>query len=414
MAANLIPLEQAAAMLRVTPDTLDDMRKRGDIHALRDGTSWKFKRMELQRVADDMGMTLADASEAGAPETGDVGSSGTSGLALDLDLDEGGGTPTAVGSPEQAVATPPPVPGGDSEISLSADDGGSDPSLGAGVSDVLLGDGTDGVAQGGGSGSIAFEGSDVGLRSDLTLSQDDQLALGDGDDNLTLGGGDSEVRLDEEDEESVLEGGSDVTRGAGDTGINLKPSDSGLNLEEVPLDLAGSSVSSLELPEDDDIIALDDLEVSPDDATQLRADEDFQLAPSATTPESEEEDSGSQVIALEDSDSFKAQGTGSVLGSLDGVEPLLGEEPAEPLVDDTALAETPAPVTLPRDFVAPAPEMAYSIWNILSLLAILLLLSVTGMLMTDLMRNMWSWDGTFSASTPIMDGIIQLLGGMGP
>ena len=38
--------------------------------------------------------------------------------------------------------------------------------------------------------------------------------------------------------------------------------------------------ASNELPEDDDMIDLDDLEASPDDATQLRVDEDFQLAPS--------------------------------------------------------------------------------------------------------------------------------------
>ena len=53
--------------------------------------------------------------------------------------------------------------------------------------------------------------------------------------------------------------------------------------------------------------------------------------------------------------------------------------------------------------------MAYSIWNVLSLLLIVLLLAVTGMLMTDVLRNMWSWDGTYSASTPIMDAMIRLL-----
>ena len=222
----------------------------------------------------------------------------------------------------------------------------------------------------------------------------------DDDDDLTIG--DDEAVTLGEDKESALEGGSDVTRGAGDTGINLRPSDSGLNLEEVPLDLAGSSVSSLELPEDDDIIALEELEASPDEATQLRADEDFQLAPSADLQQ-DEEDSGSQVIALEDSQAFAEAGG----GGLEDVGPLL---PGSGAADDIDIQQEVRPVTTPRDFLAAAPEMPYSIWNILALLLIVVTLSLTGMLMTDVVRNMWSWDGTYSASTPLMDSAVRLLG----
>jgi hypothetical protein len=59
---------------------------------------------------------------------------------------------------------------------------------------------------------------------------------------------------------------------------------------------------------------------------------------------------------------------------------------------------------------APLPEAPYSIWNIIALLTIFVILGLTGMLMADLIRNMWSWTETFTASTPIMDMMVKLVG----
>lgn len=407
-------------MLGISPERLNEMRQAGDIHGLRDGSSWKFKLQELERVAEEMGITLGPGGQAdeGLLDVGDLGPAGASELVLDLE-DEGGDSPTTVGK-EKAVraddselkleseAGPGSVSGaGDSHVSLVPEGEGSALDLGGGASDVLGGTGV-GHKAAGGSGSLEFEGSDLGLASDLSLGDDQELSLSDDEQSSTSDvtvGEDQELALDEDDS-SVLAGGSDLKRGAGDTGINLAPSDSGLNLEEVPLDLAGSSVSSLELPEDDDIVALEDLEAGPDEATQLKADEDFQLAPSAGVGDQDEEDSGSQVIPLEVGESF------GLPGAEEGVEPLIGAEGAQGggEVTDAMIAEEAKPVTMPREFYAAAPEMPYSVWNVLSLLVIVLLLSVTGMLMTDVIRNIWSWDTTFSASTPIMDAMIRMLG----
>lgn len=412
MAGKFIPLKQAAQMLGLTADKLSDLRQRGEVHALRDGASWKFKKEELERFAEEQGITLAEADDEGLLDVGDLGPTGTSELVLDLDAEEGE-SPTTVGGSSGGGAKPSggakPTGGGDSELglegdsghqgdsqlSLASDHGGSDVNL-LGGSDIM--GGTD-VGLQGGSGELDFEGSGLGLASDLSLS-DDITGAGDDEDSSTID--DDSVTLGE-DKESALEGGSDVTRGTGDTGINLRPSDSGLNLEEVPLDLAGSSVSSLELPEDDDIIALEELEASPDEATQLRADEDFQLAPSADLQQ-DEEDSGSQVIALEDSEAFAQAGAA---GGLEDVGPLL---PGAGGTEDIDMQQEAKPITMPREFYAPPPEMPYSIWNVLALLLIVVTLSLTGMLMTDVLRNMWSWDGTYSASTPIMDSMIRMLG----
>lgn len=413
MAGKIIPLKQAAEMLGMTSDKLNDLRQRGEIHAMRDGSSWKFKREELERVADELGVTLTDAEDEGLLDVGDLGPTGASELVLDLDADEAGESPTTVAQgggdakgksgadSDLGLATDGRgKSAADSEISLVSEHGGSDVNLLGTTSDVF--GGTD-VGFKGGSGELEFEGSGLALASDLSLGDDlKKPASGSASgDDLTLGD-EAEVTL-EEDKESALEGGSDVTRGAGDTGINLRPSDSGLNLEEVPLDLAGSSVSSLELPEDDDIIALEELEASPDEATQLRADEDFQLAPSADLAQ-DEEDSGSQVIALEDSAAFAEAGAA---GGLEDVGPLL---PGAGAGEDIDIQQEAKPITTPREFLAPPPEMPYSIWNVLALLAIVVILSLTGMLMTDVIRNMWNFEGTFSASTPIMDTMVRLLG----
>jgi hypothetical protein len=50
------------------------------------------------------------------------------------------------------------------------------------------------------------------------------------------------------------------------------------------------------------------------------------------------------------------------------------------------------------------------VWNILSLTLCVLLLAVGGMMMVDLMRNMWSWNETYSVNSALMDGILGALG----
>ena len=280
MAAKYIELKQAAEQLGVSEDKLNDMRLRGDILAVRDGSSWKFKEDELHRVADDLGVTLGGADD----EAG-----GESDLALDVEGDEFATAPTEIGSSEDFAAgleeeggEIPAEPASSSDVSLVPDAEGSglnlvpDDSAGdilAGSDVSLDSSGTGGL----GTGELEFEGSDLDLGSDISLDDGDELALDeDSGDEITLGKDEEELALTDDDE-LVLDGGSDVTGGAGDTGINLtSPSDSGLNLEEEPLELAGSSVSSLELPEDDELADLDDL-----DATAGVADEDFQLEPSA-------------------------------------------------------------------------------------------------------------------------------------
>ena len=72
--AKLIPMHEAAQMLGLTFEELNDLRSRNEIFGYRDGSSWKFKEEEIQRVAAlraaDMRAGPGDAKEE------DEGSSG--------------------------------------------------------------------------------------------------------------------------------------------------------------------------------------------------------------------------------------------------------------------------------------------------------------------------------------------------
>ena len=63
--AKLIELKEAAERLGITPDELTEMRSRNEIFGYRDGTSWKFKPEEIERVANEMGLRseAADISD---------------------------------------------------------------------------------------------------------------------------------------------------------------------------------------------------------------------------------------------------------------------------------------------------------------------------------------------------------------
>ena len=119
------------------------------------------------------------------------------------------------------------------------------------------------------------------------------------DDDLVLGGSDK---------------GSDVTIG-GDSGISLvDPADSGLSLEQ-PLDLGGAGEESLELGEDD---MLAPGEAGGSSPAQVKTDDDFLLTPLEETSDTEESESGSQVIALDTEGDEAATMLGDAAGAVHG------------------------------------------------------------------------------------------------
>jgi hypothetical protein len=86
----------------------------------------------------------------------------------------------------------------------------------------------------------------------------------------------------------------------------------------------------------------------------------------------------------------------------------LGKAPSVDIGAALGGAGQPVSYAQPAGAVAASlPEAPYSIWNVLGLLACVLVLALTGMLMTDLMRNMWAFDSSQVASTGLMDAFLS-------
>ncbi|HEX4132076.1 MAG TPA: helix-turn-helix domain-containing protein [Pirellulales bacterium] len=157
MASKLVPLNDAAAHLGVTPEELSEMRQRGDVYGYRDGASWKFKVEDLD--------AYKAKSEGGSGLGSDVGLSG---------LGLGGSGLSALGIKPDAIGGESAASGSD----LSSSAGGS--GLGISESDIGLG----------GSG-IGLADSGLGLGSDLGGSKPG--SLGGGDEEVVLLGGDDDA-----------------------------------------------------------------------------------------------------------------------------------------------------------------------------------------------------------------------------
>lgn len=445
MAGKFVSLQDAAKMIGVTPEALVEMRSKGAIFGYRDGASWKFKVEEVERVLRERGVE-ARQSDSGVLNADDeefesLISGLSSKILAEKAQEEPGVEPGSVLVSEQELGIsatgqstiigkeqPAQPKASDSDLRL-ADESSKDILAGgsgklvdapgskldlASASDVLSGSdlklasgsGTGempAVASGSGTGPVPATkpGSSAAMRAakDISLSDDEDLDLSASDSAL-----DEEIRP----KAGSTGKGSDVTLGSGDSGINLAPSDSGISLEEEPLDLGGSGVDSLELPEE----AMLGGEADRDEATQLKVDNEFQL--SADVTQEEESDSGSQVIALEDSESFDREAA-TMLRPAEAAP--LGGEMFQPLAPEGAVAaegfEQPAlsvAPTQPAYVSVAAMEPAYSVWNVLSLTVVVLLLALSGMLMVDVMLNMWQYNGTSSLSTGLADALVAMFG----
>jgi hypothetical protein len=185
-----------------------------------------------------------------------------------------------------------------------------------------------------------------------------------------------------------------------DSGISLQtPTDSGLSLEEEGVDMGGSSISALELPEDEAV----ELEAEPEQ--KLKKDEEFLLSPSDEMF-TDESDSGSQVIALEDSAAFDQEA-----GMLGGPGALLADTGMDQQLDALGGAAGTTPMVAPAYGPRVMPEADYSTWNIVGLLVILFLFTLTGIFMGDIMNNMWAWEDGLDVSSSIATGITDGLFG---
>ena len=366
MAMKFYNVEKVAELLGITPAEVNEMRERQELHGYRDGADWKFKADDIDQMA------ASKTPDAGGDDQEDI-------LLTEVEL--GQSNPSASGT----VLGPAPPDALNSSLSGDA----LNSSL-SGFEDLDLS-----IADSG----LDMSGLDMSAVSSLTGMSELDLKTNElDDDDLVLGA-------------SGSGSGSDLTTG-GDSGISLiDPSDSGISLEE-PLELGGSGGESLAL--DDSQLLMPESEAP----TELGADSDFMLTPMDELADGEP-DSSSQVIALDEENSDELIGAPPMLE--DSAAPLLEEIPmsdAAPLVDavplEMAASDLAAPAadySVPQQQAAgPAtasmPEAPYTTLNILGLIFCTIILFIVGMMMYDLMRNMWSWNQPTPVNSWLMDLIL--------
>lgn len=416
--STFVSLEDAAKKLGVSIEQLIEMRSRGEIFGYRDGASWKFKPEEISRVASEMLGDVLDEDPAGS-----------SILSLDSEKPQSPGGLSSSASGLGLAET-------DSDVRLHVDPASSDLRLvassdvkqeqkgeGSGFSDVNedglrladSDDDDDELALGGDIEVVTGSDGEISIDSDakassldliegseLKLAEHSDLIRGDSDPAIGTGssGVGSDVNLEadlELEDDLVLGSGSDLAIGA-DSGINLmSPADSGISLEDEPLDLAASGISGLDLAAEGSGASGSGLGSGVD----FQQDEDFQLSPSGGLEV--DDDSGSQVIELEDS----AEVAPAI--AADGLD-TFGDLGAGDAAFDSADAfgeMAPAPSAA----VLATPEVPFSTLQVVSMLLILLVLSFSGVLLSDIVRNLWAWTPGNETYSDLTSGFTRMLVG---
>jgi len=245
---------------------------------------------------------------------------------------------------------------------------------------------------------LASSGSGTGGAADDALDDDDDLVIADDDDDLVISSAGSDVSV------------------AGDSGINLmSPSDSGLSLESEPLDLAGSSISALDLgaelgegssgagsgsgPADKSGSAVD-----------FQDDEEFQLSPSGVGVDAD--DSGSQVIEIEDSEAMAEPVEFGEAEFGEGDEGAFAAEVDDGvgLGDEGVAIDAGAAPAVAGGRGYGGYEIPFSTMQVVSLVLIICVLGLGGILMTDLVRNMWAYSEPAAPVSSLTDALVELAG----
>ena len=432
--SNLIPMDEAARILGMTVEQVSELRSDNEIFGYKDGTTWKFKMSELERVAGerDIKLNMSEAANVASDLSESFGFdlSESSGLLMD-DESSVSGLIEDLDSAEYIEDSSVELAQPDSSLlSVDSDSGAidlDDSSLRLADSGLLTGDASDTAKSLGsanvldddedelsfGSSSLRLAADSAKLTEDVDLASkssvkasdsgmllagdDDDLLLADSGEDFTFGDDSgsfedsAELGSDFEDSGSLIlddsDSGQEIKLEANESGINLSASSSGISLAESgELDLGASDIDALDLPGDsEEIVMLDD----DDDDSPMMLDDDFNLTPLDSSLEEEDDTSGSQVIALEDSGIYADDSAATILGE-DGFEPVGQEAGFDSGFGDGYQDGGYDAGISPAGTIAPVIEEApYSIAQIISLGGVALLMLTGGMVAYNLAQNLW-------------------------
>ncbi len=430
--SNLIPMDEAARILGMTVEQVSELRAENEIFGYKDGTTWKFKMSELERVAGerDISLNMSEAAKVASDLSESFGfdlsessgllmeDSAVQGMVEDLDSAEYiEDSSVELAQPESTAINLDNDSGSidldDSGIRLEDSgllaDNASDTAKSSGSdSNSVLDDDEDKLSFGSSSLKMASDSRKLAANDDDLASKssvkatesaillggsDDDLLIADSGDDFTFGDDSgsfedsAELGSDFEDSGNLILDDSDSSQEikleANESGINLAASSSGISLAESgELNLAASDIDAMGSEE---IVELDD-----DDSPMMLEEDDFNLTPLDSSMDEEDDTSGSQVIALEDSEIYADDSVATVLGD-DGFEPVEAEAAFDDGFgggyDDGGYDAGLAPAGI--GVAAEIEESPYSVAQIISLGGVLLLMLPAGMVAYNLAQNLW-------------------------
>ena len=407
MAQKYYNVAEAAKILGVSPADINEMVLRKELYGYRDGADWKFKTEDIERAA-------AERGAGGQDDAGD------NVLASEIELGQSdpGLSGTVIGADKNRSSAESDIHLAESDVKLAQDKiGASDFNLVESGIDLAGPKQPAGAKHGDvGSKVSQFEDLDMTLDHDLTL-EDSNVAVSAGKPAASRRFGRrsqrQEARRRRPRARRQRYGKRHFHRRRqrhfARRSVRQRPlAGSALELE-LGRRVAGTGRRRL-LGMASDVGA----------GSGLKGEDDFQLTPMDDLSDGEDSESGSQVIALDtegegdEAATMVASSGTPVAAMLDedlGAEPTLAAMPLTAAATDLGLA-SPEDALAMGGFgssAAALPEAPYSIWNIVSLVFVSMLLILVGMMMYELLRNMWGFEKpikTAEFDTWLMDTIL--------
>jgi len=439
MSKKYLSLEEAADRLGMDKAELNRLREKGSIRAFADRGNWKFKEEDVDNLArnrslvsDDDLFPSGDSSGTMELSTGD-----SSGDLIFSDDDLSGTHPTLItkGTPydetsdsdvrlifddvPQKGAKPASqsASDSDSDVKLTKRDSSGSFTAPRTDSDVRLVKDKTGAGKGSDSDVKLVSSQSAGDSSGSSshVLDDDGISLA-GDSRSPLGG-DSGISLEMPDDSGISLSHESVTIGAGDSGISLAlEEDEGISLAETPVlresepkkpqpkAPAGKAEKAVPVkaPSDDDLsttvpfLKNDDLLESDDaipvlggssgDVDAASGSETSVITLDDDSNEYDTADSDSAEVAIEEDEEVDAD----LIGEDDEIaEDVFGAEDAD-FDDELTSGESSSELSAPR--AAVAVEQDWGTWPLVGMALSTVFMLPLGILMFDLVRNLWHTD----------------------
>jgi len=307
--SKLIPMEQAATMLGMSVEQINELRSNQEIFGYKDGGTWKFKMTELERVAGNLGISLGGAGDVLGALGGKAKNVADSfddldfGDSEELLLDDDSSSSMEIDIDEDS-SVELMQSGRSSDIFIDFDDEPEGVTL---EDSGLLLAGSDKDMGTSKDGELVLGGSDIKLEDSGSLKLgDDSFNLD--DDSMKLVGDDS-VKLASDDSVKLGDSGSLKLQGESALDIAADTSKDGAGSK---LNLGDSGV--LELGTGSEVLEDDQLSFGTSDISLASGSKVLKAG-----------DTGSDILAGEEAPSSGSPSTGKLVAG-DDDDLLLGEE----------------------------------------------------------------------------------------